>query len=273
MPIGSGFAPDLSICIPTYNRAGLLAQCLSHLSTFSSFKFDVVVGDNASNDDTRRVVSEHASKFAQLSYVRHDTNIGVGRNVHSIVCQARGRYAYVVADDDIVFENGLSLLKTALDSRPDLLAASGDYSPSLVAPDIGKNVTYGVVRHFHIARGNFLALADNFLLCDGYPMVRTDAYRRHCSSPDRGFGIISMFSQLLKYGDLMFYDQPIFSHFQNRESLSFGLPEPWYYDSCSADIEIAFGCIPEPPLTRHPPTSPVALQSNYLLSIGAHVSD
>ena len=57
-----------------------------------------------------------------------------------------------------------------------------------------------------------------------------------------------LFSQLLRHGDLLFFDQPIIQHFKNRESLSTGLPEPWFHDSCDADVEIAFGNIPEPPL-------------------------
>jgi len=46
--------PDLSICIPTYNRAAILADTLAHLEFLNDFPLttEVVVSDNASPDDT-----------------------------------------------------------------------------------------------------------------------------------------------------------------------------------------------------------------------------
>jgi abequosyltransferase len=51
--------PTLSICIPTYNRAGLLKdllECLSvQLTTDISEKVEVVISDNCSTDRTKEV--------------------------------------------------------------------------------------------------------------------------------------------------------------------------------------------------------------------------
>ena len=82
--------PDISICIPTYNRAALLRRCLSHLLTFRAITYEVIVGDNASSDATPDVAAEFAAKFPYWSYFRHAENVGVTRNYHSIL-GARGR--------------------------------------------------------------------------------------------------------------------------------------------------------------------------------------
>jgi hypothetical protein len=246
MPAANSPPPDISICIPTRNRATLLNRCLSHLMTFSSFNFEVVIADNASTDDTKDIVSLYAEKFPHLTYLRHDTDIGFIRNIHSVLGRARARYAYVLCDDDIVFESGLVLLKTALDESPELAAASGNYVGTNVAPTVGTNISYRDKKYFRIARGNYLALADNFLLCDGFPLLRTEMFRRYCIYHERGFGLVPLFAQLLAHGDILFVDQPIFQHFQNRESLSMQLPEPWFHDASDADLETAFANVPEP---------------------------
>ena len=63
------------------------------------------------------MVANYAETFSLSAYLRHETDIGVARNIHSILSRARARYAYVLSDDDIVFENGLALLKAALDAE------------------------------------------------------------------------------------------------------------------------------------------------------------
>ena len=86
------------------------------------------------------------------------------------------------------------------------------------------------------------------MLCDGFPLLRTEMFHRYCSYHERGFRLFPLFSQLLAHGDiLLFVDQPIYQHFQNREHFSMKLAKKsWFHDFCNADVEIAFAHLPEP---------------------------
>jgi glycosyltransferase involved in cell wall biosynthesis len=56
--------PLLSVCIPTYNRAGYLHECLSSIETRGLDNLvEVVVSDNASTDDTLDVLKEFANRL------------------------------------------------------------------------------------------------------------------------------------------------------------------------------------------------------------------
>jgi glycosyltransferase involved in cell wall biosynthesis len=61
---------QISICVPTRNRAAYLRRCLEHLLTFTRIDFEVVIGDNASGDHTAQVAEEYAARLPSLTYHR-----------------------------------------------------------------------------------------------------------------------------------------------------------------------------------------------------------
>ena len=113
--------PLLSLCIPTYNRAALLEPMLLSLCrqcTAFGDQVEIVVSDNASTDDTRKVV-EAASSVTPIRYFRNDANVG-SRNFLLAVERASGEYAWILGDDDLVLEGGLSAVIDALRANLDI---------------------------------------------------------------------------------------------------------------------------------------------------------
>src|SRR5450830_1079633 len=91
-------SPLLSICIPSYNRANLLAECLdSILLSAKGYEeqLEIIVADNASTDHTREVVESFQEKFSQLTYFRHENNIGGERNFRHVASMAAGEFIWV----------------------------------------------------------------------------------------------------------------------------------------------------------------------------------
>jgi glycosyltransferase involved in cell wall biosynthesis len=94
-------APLVTIAIPTYNRAG------SHLPGVIEAALDqtwtnieVLVGDNASTDDTPAVVGRYADP--RLVHVRHPVNLGANGNFNRLLELARGEWFLLLHDDDLV---------------------------------------------------------------------------------------------------------------------------------------------------------------------------
>lgn len=105
----------LSICIPTFNRAPYLRQCLESITLqFSdpdvASQVEVVVSDNASTDGTEAVVSEIRSKFSNVIYNKNPQNLGFDRNALALVEKARGRFVWFLGDDDALFPDALNYL-------------------------------------------------------------------------------------------------------------------------------------------------------------------
>lgn len=68
--------PLLSICIPTYNRAEYLKECLDSIVTQERFEeIEVVISDNCSNDGTQKLGEKYARMYENIRYYRNDENV------------------------------------------------------------------------------------------------------------------------------------------------------------------------------------------------------
>ena len=96
--------PLLSIYIPTYNSAHLLVRMLEALLPQTEpwgNKVEVIVSDNASDDNTQILLSEFAARFT-LNYVRNDTNLGPIKNIVRGPSElARGEYVWVLGSHNL----------------------------------------------------------------------------------------------------------------------------------------------------------------------------
>ena len=96
---------DVSIIVCTYNRADSLRETLLALRSLrinSNRQWEVIIIDNNSKDNTRRVVEEQQSDWAQLHYefeplqgLSHARNFGIR--------SARGQII-LFTDDDVLPE-------------------------------------------------------------------------------------------------------------------------------------------------------------------------
>jgi glycosyltransferase involved in cell wall biosynthesis len=110
----------LSICIPTYNRAGHLRDCLNSIALSnlqSVFDYEICVSDNNSTDDTEAVVRA-AQENLQIKYHRNSSNLGIPRNFLNVVGMAEGEFAWLIGDDDLLMPNAISDLYRLIDEHP-----------------------------------------------------------------------------------------------------------------------------------------------------------
>jgi len=93
---------DLSICIPTFNRADKLKVILSRLSELIDWNlFELVIVDNASTDHTSEVVQEWVPKLkCKVVYVKNENNIGGNANILRCFEKCKTRWAWIMGDDD-----------------------------------------------------------------------------------------------------------------------------------------------------------------------------
>jgi glycosyltransferase involved in cell wall biosynthesis len=102
----------ISICIPTFNRCNLLANCLNSIilnTNYQKENIQVCVSDNCSTDNTDAVV-RHAQKELDIVYSKNETNIGLARNFLKVVGMADGEYVWIIGDDDLLIPNALEKL-------------------------------------------------------------------------------------------------------------------------------------------------------------------
>ena len=103
----------LSICIPTYNRPELLDNCLNSIyiskKNQSKFKFEVCISDNSINSTSKNISKKYSSKF-NINYKKNKNNIGYIKNYLKVLKMAKGEFAWVIGDDEILKPNCLKIL-------------------------------------------------------------------------------------------------------------------------------------------------------------------
>ena len=113
--------PDLSIIIPTFNRASYLKQSLEVIREDAVGLYDnleVVISDNASEDNTEQIV--HSFVEPHIRYFRNTDNFGVYENVLLACERCTGRYILLLSDDDLFSKGALGCVLEQLQHMPQI---------------------------------------------------------------------------------------------------------------------------------------------------------
>src|SRR5260370_430844 len=125
----SGSANDLpvvSICIPTFNNADMIEEAICSVLKQTYRGLEIWVMDNCSTDETEATVLKITAKDSRIHYVRHSRNIGMANNFNACLASATGEFAMILGADDLLEEECIEKLVTALSVAPDaVLAACG----------------------------------------------------------------------------------------------------------------------------------------------------
>lgn len=99
----------LSICIPTYNRKKELSECLESIfsQAYSREDIEVLVSDNNSSDSTFDTVRAFKEKGHPISYYKNESNVGPENNFRLAMLRAKGKYVWLIGDDDKLGENSI----------------------------------------------------------------------------------------------------------------------------------------------------------------------
>jgi GT2 family glycosyltransferase len=108
--------PLLSIVVPTFNRVDLLRQTVASVLAQDSGDFELVVIDDASEDATWEYLGGLADDRVRTH--RNPARVGLSRNFNRAVELSRGRYAYILQDDDLAEPSLVSTIADATARQP-----------------------------------------------------------------------------------------------------------------------------------------------------------
>ncbi|MBZ0269335.1 glycosyltransferase family 2 protein [bacterium] len=120
--------PDISILVVSWNTSALLSRCLESVRSAVRLSHEVIVVDNASDDDSVALVRE---RHPEVRLIALEENVGFSRGNNRAMEGATGRYLLLLNPDTEVRPGALEDLVGFLDRNPDV----GIAGPTLWNPD------------------------------------------------------------------------------------------------------------------------------------------
>ncbi len=109
---------NVTVAVPTFNRAALLKQTLESILAQQPPDFLVAVLDNASTDDTASVVRGFSDP--RLSFHPSPQNVGMLRNWNRCLQANTSPFLCIFCDDDLMLDGFLAESLALLEAHPDM---------------------------------------------------------------------------------------------------------------------------------------------------------
>lgn len=131
----------VSVIIPTYNRAHLIADSINSILKQSYQDCEVIVVDDGSTDQTPEVLKKYKDK---ILYIRQE-NMGAGAARNRGLVEARGKYIAFLDSDDIWLDFKLELQVAVMEKMPEIGFLSTEFC---IVRDSGKKIN-SALRTWH----------------------------------------------------------------------------------------------------------------------------
>lgn len=91
----------VSVCIVVYNHEKYLSQAIdSVIEQKTDFRFEIIIGDDCSTDDSQEIIRKYAEMYPNIIPVLREKNIGAPHNEFDLAIRAKGKYIAWLEGDD-----------------------------------------------------------------------------------------------------------------------------------------------------------------------------
>lgn len=142
---------NLSIIIPTYNRAPLIKRCLESVVEEDG-DFEIIVVDDGSVDDTEKIVKAFGDN--RIVYVKQPCNLGVNSARNRAIATSLRDWVFCLDDDDELIPGSIKIITERISQMPP-----------------GYNVAYfnsKIVRDEHVFVGGFQFVSEESFFDPSY---------------------------------------------------------------------------------------------------------
>ncbi|HAJ56584.1 MAG TPA: hypothetical protein DCL35_02315 [Candidatus Omnitrophica bacterium] len=114
-----------SVCIATYDMGSLIGRTLDDILAQSYQNYEIIVSDNASTDDTQKVVEGYQD--SRIRYFKNNTNIGYAANLNACVGHATGDIIFLMSAKSRISPDALEQTYRAFSLSGDVGAVTRPY--------------------------------------------------------------------------------------------------------------------------------------------------
>jgi glycosyltransferase involved in cell wall biosynthesis len=170
----------LSVVLPNYNHGKLIGRALRALTSQERAADEIIVIDDASTDDSVRIIEGFAASSPAVKLLRNAHNIGVIPTLARGLRTSRGKYVYFAAADDFVLPGFFETALQRLEANPDfglfcgeaVLVEGRTNRPFAMRPAVWPRMSAGRIDPTRVRR--LLETTDNWIL------TGSSVLRREC---------------------------------------------------------------------------------------------
>ena len=179
--------PLVCICIPNYNNEKTISETLDSLVNQTYKNIIIKIFDNASTDNSMKILKEYEAKYPYIQVFQNETNIGGEANFTKCIENMEGEYSAIYHADDLYHSTMLEtqikyLIQheiSAVFVRANLIDENSKLIGEQFFPDELKDKVY---HQFDFEQLFSLILKyDNFLITPSV-MAKTDIYKNQIQS-------------------------------------------------------------------------------------------
>jgi hypothetical protein len=154
----------ISIVTPTYNRSDLLQRAVASVRSQSHARWELLVGDDGSSDDTRKVLDALAADDDRIRGVTFDHS-GAAATRNGLLAEATGDVIVYLDDDNLMAPGWLRAVAWCFAGHPEVDVAYGarliDDPARLWGDDTGSRpaIQFEPYRREAIEAGNFVDMS------------------------------------------------------------------------------------------------------------------
>jgi glycosyltransferase involved in cell wall biosynthesis len=109
--------PEVSVIIPTYNRAHLIREAIDSVLKQTYRDFEIIVVDDGSTDNTREVIDSYIDPHIRYIY---QENQGVSGAMNTGILVSKAKYIAWLASDNVMLEESLQKQVDFMEQHPEI---------------------------------------------------------------------------------------------------------------------------------------------------------
>lgn len=147
--------PNISVCIPAYNRSGVLGDLLRSILKQDYDDYEIVVCEDFSRErsEIRNIVSKFMEENPRIKYFENAENLGFDNNIKELLRRSTGEYCVYMGNDDLMAEGALQTISSCLARNPDAGVFLRTYASFNDTPDNIDQVFRYAPKEFYLKPG------------------------------------------------------------------------------------------------------------------------
>jgi glycosyltransferase involved in cell wall biosynthesis len=223
----------LSICIATKNRANFIRETLNSLYEQNTVlgRCEIVILDSSTNTDTFEVVDSLNNNLIPIKYIAN-TKLNLDEGYDAAVMGSNGTYCWLLPDDDLLFDNALSIINSYLSLNYDLILLNLQCYNKEMNIDLGQKLHNSKCDLFYTENNRDLFLMEMGILLSYIGSVIIKKSIWVAKSREKYFGTwfvhvgVILDSDLIK--NIVFINKPLIKYRSGNSSWTDKSFEIWY---------------------------------------------